>query len=153
MPWVYLIAISMFSVWDGGSTVGPRYLIPAIPFLAVPFGLFIDRARGHAAIFVIGGLILASLVNVWAQSLTYSTPLAGVSNPLFASSIPDLLRGHVLVNYGMVLFAPLGLAHSLWTLLPLVFMWVVWTRVCLVRASRLSAEPSMATSGLVEFTR
>ncbi len=38
VPILFLGAISSLAFWDGGFALGPRYLIPAIPFLAIGVG-------------------------------------------------------------------------------------------------------------------
>ena len=143
LPWAFLIVIAMFAVWDGGSAIGPRYLIAAIPFLAVPVGVFIDCVRGWPTKLLTGALVLVSLANVFAQSIVNWTPPSGVSDPLFEFCIPELLRGYVLLNYGMVLLSPVGLEHSCLTLVPLLLIWIVWTRMCILQASRATAKLSL----------
>lgn len=39
----YLLMNASFNGWYGGSSFGPRYLVPALPFLALPLGLAFAR--------------------------------------------------------------------------------------------------------------
>lgn len=42
---LFLLMNSAFNGWHGGSSFGPRYLIPALPFLALPMALAFARFR------------------------------------------------------------------------------------------------------------
>ena len=135
---------SGYIVWWGGASVGARLLIPMIPFMVVPIifvlNQWFNRTTGRV---VIGLLMVAGLLNTWAQSITaYGLPpdaphqLLTVSsanlieynrqtirlvgegitvNPLLDFALPALQKGAVVYNYGR-LFGLKGLA----SLLPLV---------------------------------
>jgi hypothetical protein len=47
---VFLVVNASFNGWHGGAAFGPRYLAPAIPFLALPLVLAFDRMRATAAV-------------------------------------------------------------------------------------------------------
>ena len=52
----YVVLISGYAVWDGGASLGPRHLVPVLPFAAIAVAVAIDRIRfGHA----IGGALVA----------------------------------------------------------------------------------------------
>jgi hypothetical protein len=119
--WVAIVAIQMTVIsawcdWRGGSAIGPRHLIPVIPFLmpAVAFWFGASqRRRVRAAGWTLVGL---SCVLVWTSSVTgQSFPTTRVRNPLVEFSWPQLQAGDVTRNLGMLA----GL-RSWWSLLPLL---------------------------------
>ncbi|MBI1882394.1 MAG: hypothetical protein HYR94_29830, partial [Chloroflexi bacterium] len=110
--------------WWGGYAIGPRYLVPMIPFMMIPISLtfnrWFDRLIGR---LVIGLLIILSGVNVWAQTIagqyypaTFSEGVP-LNNPLIDYSIPLILAGDIAHNYGNIL----GLA-GLPSLIPLLIV-------------------------------
>ncbi len=91
-------------MWSGGFGVGPRYLVPMLPFVAVGLGGFIAvwGARPWARM----ALILAgawSLFNVWAQTIGGQSFPQYQPNPLLDYSLPELAAGNVARNLGMAL--------------------------------------------------
>lgn len=142
---------SGYIVWWGGYSVGARLLIPMLPFMVVSIifvlNQWFNRTVGR---IVIGVLIIAGLLNTWAQSiLAYGLPpdaprqllaqykdlieynrqtiiLVGEGktvNPLIDFAIPGLQKGAIAYNYGMAL----GL-KGLASLLPLI----VWVGLILI---------------------
>jgi len=137
---------SGYIVWWGGYSVGARLLIPMLPFMVVPIIFVLNQwFNGAVGRIVIGVLIIAGLLNTWAQSiLAYGLPpdaprqllaqykdlieynrqtiiLVGEGktvNPLIDFAIPALQKGAITYNYGMAL----GL-KGLASLLPLI-VWV-----------------------------
>lgn len=128
-PCCLVLAMSMFTAWNGGWTVGPRYLIPILPFLAVAVGLYLDGISSRLAAALASVLFLLSLANVWIQSLTFSMPPMAVLNPLFDYSLPRLAAGQLQRNWGMAFVLVAGLKSELWSLLPLLVGFAVWTAV------------------------
>ncbi len=61
----FLLFISMFNGWHGGWTVGPRYLAPALPFLALPvvygFMRFFKTTCALAVLSVIINLFITAV--------------------------------------------------------------------------------------------
>ena len=87
-----------------GFAVGPRYLVPSLPFLAVPAALGIAATWRRPI-----GAAVAVVAMAWSFFATWSEAIAGQSfpdytaNPLFALSLPRLLSGDVARNVGMLL--------------------------------------------------
>jgi len=109
-------------MWQGGFSIGPRYLVPMLPFLAMGLGAFAIRwgrlawARSLTAI-----LTVWSLGAVWAESLGSQNLPDWTPNPLINYSLPHLAAGNIARNLGMML----GL-HGWASLVPLAgFLFVM----------------------------
>ncbi len=110
-----------YQFWTGGYSIGPRYLVPMLPFAMLPVAAGVGRiwctAAGRLLVVV---MCAGSLVNVWAQSIAgqYYPPLSvdGLpqNNPLLQYAIPHLRAGDIALNWGHYL----GLT-GWWTVVPL----------------------------------
>jgi hypothetical protein len=125
---------SSSAMWWGGHTVGPRYLTPMVPFLAVPLVAAFERAgRNRVWLAVAALLVVLAFANVWIQSISGqawppadTATGARLDNPLFDYSLPLFMQGNLARNYGMIAglngflsLLPLALAVTLIaTLLP-----------------------------------
>src|SRR5262249_17514442 len=114
-------------MWWGGFTIGPRYLIPMLPFFVLPiifaFNHFLDKRWGKILVAI---LIAISAFSVWAMNIAGqewpdvpvlpTTAATMTSNStLFDHSLPLLAQGQVARNYGMIAGLP-----SFASLIPLV---------------------------------
>jgi hypothetical protein len=88
---MFLFAASSV-MWWGGFAVGPRYIVPALPLLALPLGSLIARLNQMALRPRAAGLGIVVLLAGLSAGLTWATTLAGQSYP------PDTIR-HPLVDY------------------------------------------------------
>lgn len=91
-------------MWQGGFSIGPRYLVPMLPFFAVGLGAFAwrwgDRWWGRGLVLSLG---LWSLFVVWSQTLGGQNYPDWTPEPLFNYSWPRLLANDVARNLGMLL--------------------------------------------------
>lgn len=104
-------------MWWGGYAVGPRYILPMMPFLALPL-IFVFRVwLGRIWLQILtGALAVWSLVATWGLTLAEQAfPPDTVRNPLFQYAWPNWRAGNIARNLGM--FAGL---RGLWSLLPLM---------------------------------
>ena len=91
-------------MWQGGYAVGPRYLVPMLPFLALPLALFAEGwgRRGWARALIIA-LSIWSFLAVWAETVGGQQFPDYTRNPLFRYSLPRLLAGDVARNLGTMM--------------------------------------------------
>jgi hypothetical protein len=119
---IYLINAS-HPTWTGGYATGPRYILPAVPFLfvAIAYAASISpRCIGR----VVGVLSLLGFIVV-AGSTAYGGRLPdigmpGGENPFFELVLPALRNGHFDRNLGKLFLAPW------WADLPMRFRWVAF---------------------------
>jgi hypothetical protein len=147
---VLLFLVACYSWWDGGWAIGPRFLLQAIPLLAVPMFFATGMLR---PLWIVAGLV--SLVFNFTAIAVDPMPSHAIANPIrdyilpafFRGSLPDATRaalqrtdpmiGHVGLslagtNMGEYLFEP----GSLMTVVPIaVWMTAGFALLCLV-ASR-----------------
>jgi hypothetical protein len=102
LPLLQVIVISG-RVWDwqAGFTLGPRYLAPILPLLALPCALGVARFPRTGAILALVSVLLTTLA-----TLTEVTPGYHIYNPLTELHIPLFLKGEFSPNLGMVLGLP-----------------------------------------------
>ncbi|MBK8797581.1 MAG: hypothetical protein IPM07_15080 [Anaerolineales bacterium] len=117
------LAIFLFnassSMWWGGFAVGPRYLLPVLPFLALPiiFALAVWGERLWLRI-VTSVSLLWSLVAVWSMTLAEQAfPSDALRNPFMEHVLPNWAVGNIARNLGTIL----GLQGVL-SLAPLLLM-------------------------------
>jgi hypothetical protein len=113
--WVALasvVAMFLFNsssiMWWGGFAVGPRYLLPMLPFMALPI-VFAFRRWGDR--MWMRGLNVAlcawSLIATWGLTLAgQAFPPDTVRNPLVEYAWPNWRMGNIARNLGMFLYFP-----------------------------------------------
>lgn len=101
---------SASAMWWGGFAIGPRYLLPGLPLLALPLGVTLARINGAALPRRLAGLTLFAVLAGLSALLVWATTLAGQSyppdttrRPLTEYVLPTLQDGNVARNLGMAL--------------------------------------------------
>ena len=150
--WVSILSVLSFFwfnassvMWWGGFAIGPRYLLPMLPFLALPM-IFVLRAWGGQVWLRLALAILAvwSLVATWGLTLAdQAFPSDTISNPFINYAWPNWLSGNIARNFGTLL----GLRGEI-SLMPLVIVAFLIVVIWLVASRRTK---SSAVSGLPKF--
>jgi hypothetical protein len=96
------------AMWWGGFAVGPRYLLPGLPFLALGLA-FALRAWKSSRFF----LAIALAAGLWSWLATWGLTLAGqafpsdaLHNPLLEYAWPNWVAGNVARNLGTLIGIP-----------------------------------------------
>jgi hypothetical protein len=135
--WVALtsvLAMFLFNassvMWWGGFAVGPRYLLPMLPFMVLPLVFVLLKWQGRAAlrwsVFALGAW---SLIATWGLTLAgQAFPPDTLRNPLIEYAWPNWRSGSIARNVGTIL--NLSGVFSLLPLLVVVvalfsFMWLL----------------------------
>jgi hypothetical protein len=108
------------SYWEpaGGDSVGPRYLVPVLPFLALPIIFVLNALQTGWQRAAVAALALVSIAGVWIQSLAAQAfPSEMVARPLLDYGLPLVRAGQLRLNVGNVL----GL-HGLTAVIPLLLL-------------------------------
>lgn len=126
---------SSSAMWQGGFAVGPRYLLPMLPFMVMPIPFVLERVRAVWARVGIGLLFFFSLLGVWILTLGGQEFPQYQTNPWFEYSLPHLWIGDVARNLGM-LFNLRGVA----SLLPLILVLGILTVFYLWQQRRAHAH-------------
>jgi len=95
-------------MWWGGFAVGPRYLLPMVPFMVMPI-LFVLREWGARPwMRVLAGALCGwSLVATWGLTLAEQAfPPDTLRNPLVEHAWPNWYTGNIARNLGMFLHLP-----------------------------------------------
>jgi len=102
-------------MWWGGFAVGPRYLLPSLPFMALPTVYAFRGWRWRGVGWGIAMLFAWSWVATWGLTLAgQAFPPDTIRDPLLEYALPHLARGNLARNAGTML----GLA-GWWSLAPL----------------------------------
>lgn len=104
-------------MWWGGFAIGPRYLLPALPFMVLPIS-FAWRAWNPQLWFKAWLIIslIWSLLATWGLTLAEQAfPSDAIRNPLLEYAWPNWLIGNIARNFGTIL----GF-KGIWSLVPLL---------------------------------
>ena len=91
VPLSLLLLYAGYPNWHGGFTVGPRYLVPALPFLVFPL---VFRGGGRLEAFLLG----ASAGAVALTTLVFPFVPPGFALPWGTFSLPLLTHGCLVPN-------------------------------------------------------
>jgi len=123
---MFTLFISCHSLWRGGWTLGPRYIVAFVPFAALLIILALDGLEGPARTagrYIFAGLVLASVAVTGACTLVTQGFPTSFHNPLREAVLPLLSEGYATRTLGHAA----GLS-GVWAWLPLgaALLWPVW---------------------------
>lgn len=104
-----ILAMGLFNsssvMWWGGFSIGPRYLLPAFPFMALPLSIFLNRNFQKVWVtLLVGVLAILSLVSTWGMALAgQSFPPDTILDPFSSYAIPNWQSGNIARNLGTLL--------------------------------------------------
>jgi hypothetical protein len=101
----FILAISAYWGWNGGQVDGPRYLVPMVPFLALPAVFLLDfLPRRPLSWLLVAPLAGWSLFAAWTQFLGgLLFPTSWLRDPIGQYSLPALGRNEIAPNAGYFL--------------------------------------------------
>ncbi len=139
----FLLYSSSSVMWWGGNGVGPRYLVPMIPFLALPMIFTFNRWFSNlAGRVIIAILLVLSFANIWVQTIGgQAFPPEAIRNPLFEYSLPLFLEGSIARNYAIILLDLPGLMSLIPLLVVVLFIGLVLPRLLMQRDTSNSKNP------------
>jgi hypothetical protein len=104
-------------MWWGGYAIGPRYLLPMLPFMALPIVFVFREWEDRMWMRVLSIVLFAwSLIATWGLTLAERAfPPETLRNPLVEYAWPNWQTGNIARNLGMFLHLP-----GILSLLPLL---------------------------------
>jgi hypothetical protein len=146
--------------WHGGWAMGPRYLIPAIPFLAVgAMGLVQAcraRSRGRRALAWVGGAaaIVSAALMLMGTAVRPDVPLT-IARPFGQFLIPSFVRGRVARSNHPIDGDGVSGQRAAWNVghrlglegLPTLLPLAAWVGLCGGMLARAAATSSSRPSG------
>jgi hypothetical protein len=100
-PLFYLAFNASSAMWQGGFAVGPRYLVAALPFLAVAASFGLDSVWARARWRLVAVAMVAwSAFAIWTETIGGQAFPDYTANPLFDLSLPRLALGDIARNLG-----------------------------------------------------
>ena len=87
--------------WQAGPTIGPRYLAPILPLMALPCALGLQRFPKLGMCLAFYSILITSLA-----TLTDACAEENIYNPLLELDLPLLEKGELSHNLGMALGLP-----------------------------------------------
>jgi hypothetical protein len=106
-------------MWWGGFAIGPRYMLPALPFMVLPIIFVLSNqsfVKNRILLAAVWLLLAWSFIATWGLTLAEQAfPSDAIFNPLVDYALPNWLAGNIARNLGTIL----GL-QGIWSLLPLL---------------------------------
>ena len=99
IPLAYLALNAGLNDWHGGAAVGPRHLVPALPFLALgTAGLFAGRTPRRAERVAYGGLAGLSAALMLVATAVHPEVPRWIGRPFEQYLLPAFAEGRLAVN-------------------------------------------------------
>jgi hypothetical protein len=134
------------AMWWGGFAIGPRYLLPGLPFMTLALVFYLRQVRRIGSIALTVALYVWSFIAVWGLTLAEQAfPSDAIRDPLLQYALPNWQAGNIARNLGTLLGFK-GLAGLLLLAVATAVLGVVWWLV----ASRAARETVAAQSDLLD---
>jgi len=145
VPTALIIFYSGYPNWHGGWSVGPRYLVPAIPFLLFPLIFGVTSILEWIALG-------ASVAAVVPLALTFPFPDRSFTAPWSTLALPLLRDGLVAPNLFHLIARPLAIAIPFAIVIAAIGMtakrsspWVALGVILMFALGALAPTPSLTT--------
>ncbi|MBX3190624.1 MAG: hypothetical protein KF819_26725 [Labilithrix sp.] len=96
---LYLLFAFSYYAWDGGGSVGPRHLVPALPYFMLPIAFFADRSRWAMGLTILLGIVSSGIMlaaTFVLVQLPQGDPYS--MSPLYDLILPTIARGGGAIN-------------------------------------------------------
>lgn len=149
----YLLMNASYTFWDGGWSLGPRHVVPMLPFLALPIAFALDRSPGLNGRTIFGIVLLViSAAHMLASTAVYPLVPNEYAHTLLGYVYPRLLDPEAAMSWSRVNWgSSLGLRGQA-TLLPLLGIWffavTIFLRSSAARSSRSVLVLRQAPEGM-----
>ncbi len=116
-------------MWWGGFAIGPRYVLPGLPFLALALAFVWRRPQARWVKALSLALALWSLIATWGLTLAdQAFPPDNLFNPLVEYALPNWIAGNIARNLGTIAGLK-GVASVMPLVMALAVLAVVWRRI------------------------
>jgi hypothetical protein len=123
--------------WQAGPTLGPRYLAPMLPLLALPCALGVDRLPILGALLAIYSIAITTLATITNACLE-----SNVYNPLVEINLSLFIQGKFCPNIGTAIGLPAFVSVITYYLIIFVSAFALWFRMGSGECRRrISANP------------
>ena len=126
---VYFLFLSAFSDWEGGWSMGPRHLVPLLPFLATAVVFQVGRAGKSlrkVLVWLLAILALIAIALTFVGTVVFPYLPKEFKNPLYDLSWQLLIRGKYAPTIG-----ELGGLEGFYRILPLIVLVGILTAILL----------------------
>lgn len=100
---IYFLFLSSFSDWEGGWSIGPRHLVPILPFLATAVIFQVEKTKGKikdGLIWFLAVFSLVAIILIFLGTVTFPYFPKEFKNPIYEISWQLFLRGKLAPTIG-----------------------------------------------------
>ncbi len=94
VPVSTFLIVSGYAYWDGGGSIGPRHVIPAVPFACLALASLWDTAGRRVRLAMLSLALVSFVLSLICASVLMIAPI-WIENPLPGFILPLLMDGEV----------------------------------------------------------